>query len=57
MVVADPAHADATKAALRSLMKEVGAEELDQARLGRMFAYYNEHWRDYYGTDKIFDIA
>jgi adenylate cyclase class IV len=52
----DPTRADAAKEKLRGLMKQVGVDELDQARLGRMFGYYNEHWRDYYGTDKIFVI-
>ncbi|HVM76782.1 MAG TPA: CYTH domain-containing protein [Candidatus Paceibacterota bacterium] len=52
----DPARAEAAKSELRALMKSVGADELDQARLGRMFAYYNENWHDYYGTDKIFVI-
>jgi len=56
MVVADPSQADAVKENLRDLMKQVGVDELDQGRLGRMFSYYNEHWRDYYGTDKIFVI-
>jgi hypothetical protein len=52
----DPLRADATKARLRQLIKNVGFEELDQARLARMFAYYNANWRDYYGTEKIFVI-
>jgi predicted adenylyl cyclase CyaB len=56
MVVPDPSQADAVKVTLRDLMKQVGADELDQDRLGRMFAYYNEHWREYYGTEKIFVI-
>jgi adenylate cyclase class IV len=56
MIENDPAKADETKARLRSLMGQVGAEELDQDRLARMFAYYNEHWRDYYGTENIFNI-
>jgi len=37
-------------------MKRAGLEELDQARLARMFAYYNAHWSEYYGTEKIFVI-
>ncbi len=57
MIENDPTRADAAKTTLRNLMKQVGADELDQARLGRMFAYYNEHWRDYYGTEKFFTIA
>ena len=56
MIESDPSKADGTKAKLRDLMKQVGAEELDQARLGRMFDYYNTHWREYYGTEKIFVI-
>lgn len=56
MVVEDPSQASVVKEKLRALMKSVGAEELDQARLARMFAYYNTNWRDYYGTEKIFVI-
>lgn len=41
---------------LRELMGELGAEELSQERLERMFSHYNAHWSDYYGTDKIFII-
>jgi adenylate cyclase class IV len=52
----DPLKADADKAKLRDLMKQAALEELDQERLGRMFAFYNAHWRDYYGTEKIFVI-
>ncbi len=37
-------------------MKEVGAEELSQERLERMFAFYNEHWQEYYGTEKVFTV-
>ncbi len=41
---------------IRALMKALGAEELPQERLERMFAFYNAHWQDYYGTDKTFTI-
>ena len=41
---------------VRALMKEVGADELSQERLERMFKHYNEHWKEYYGTDKTFTI-
>jgi adenylate cyclase class IV len=41
---------------LKNIMKEVEMEELPQDRLARMFAYYNENWPDYYGTDKTFNI-
>ena len=52
----DPSRADATKAELRALMRSVGCEELDQKRLARMFSYYNIHWPEYYGTEKVFNI-
>ena len=50
--------ADVMKArdGVRALMAELGAEELSQDRLERMFAHYNANWQDYYGTDKIFTI-
>lgn len=41
---------------LRDFMSRVGVEELQQDRLERMFAHYNTHWREYYGTDKVFTI-
>lgn len=56
MIENDPSKAEATKARLRALIDQVGLKELDQARLGRMFDYYNAHWPDYYGTEKIFVI-
>lgn len=45
------AHQDIT-----SLMHELMVAELPQDRLERMFAHYNEHWPEYYGTDKIFTL-
>lgn len=41
---------------LETLMKELEVQELSQDRLARMFAFYNENWPDYYGTDKTFNI-
>ena len=55
-VVGDPTLADGVKAELLGMMKDFEVKELPQARLERMFAHYNESWRDYYGTDKIFNI-
>lgn len=52
----DPSRADETKAKLRALMQSVGCEELNQDRLARMFAFYNAHWPEYYGTEKVFTI-
>jgi len=55
-VVAHPDHVPPAREELRSLMQELELEELEQDRLERMFAYYNEHWPEYYGTDNIFTI-
>lgn len=55
-VVEDKEDTESAKQMLLDLMREVGAEELPQDRLERMFSYYNENWRDYYGTDKVFNV-
>ena len=44
------------KEEILSFMAKVGAEELPQDRLERMFAFYNSHWKEYYGTDKVFVV-
>lgn len=55
-VIADSTKADAVKSEIREIMAELGAEELKQDRLARMFDYYNKNWQDYYGTEKTFNI-
>ena len=55
-VLGEDANLEEARIELRSLMDEVEAVELQQDRLERMFAYYNEHWPDYYGTEKTFVI-
>lgn len=55
-VVDDEAQLADARAQIDSLMKALGAEELPQDRLERMFAFYNKSWPEYYGTDKIFTI-
>lgn len=42
---------------IKTVMQEFGISELPQDRLERMFAHYNQHWSDYYGTEKTFTIA
>jgi len=44
------------KQQILSFMSELGLAELSQDRLERMFKFYNENWRDYYGTENIFNI-
>ena len=55
-VVESEAEVGPARTAVEALMKECGVEELPQERLERMFAFYNTHWPDYYGTEKIFTI-
>jgi adenylate cyclase class IV len=55
-VVTDEAVIDETKKNLLSFMEKMGVCELAQDRLERMFAHYNAHWPEYYGTENIFTI-
>lgn len=55
-IVDDEAKVAGVKSQLRKIIEDLEVEELDQARLERMFAFYNANWRDYYGTDKVFVV-
>lgn len=55
-LVATEAEAKRTRQAILSELKMLGAEELSQERIGRMFDYYNAHWSEYYRTSKTFTI-
>lgn len=55
-VIDESSQADSVKTKIRQVMSDLGVIELPQDRLARMFDYYNRHWREYYGTDKIFNI-
>jgi len=55
-VITDPSLSEKAALELRSLMTELGVSELPQDRLERMFAHYNKHWSEYYGTDNIFTV-
>ncbi len=56
VVEQDKGRIDETKKRLERIMADLGAEELQQSRLERMFAFYNKNWRDYYGTERIFVV-
>jgi predicted adenylyl cyclase CyaB len=45
------------KAKIYDLMQRLQVQELPQDRLERMYAFYNQHWQEYYGTEKTFTIA
>jgi adenylate cyclase class IV len=55
-VVDEEEHAASARDELRGLLGELGLEELPQDRLERMFAHYNKHWPEYYGTTNIFVV-
>ncbi len=48
--------AAAARGEIVDFMSALSMHELSQDRLERMFAYYNKHWPQYYGTDKVFII-
>ena len=53
-ILSNPDEIDQAKQSIRDEMAALGVEELDHARLERMFAHYNQHWPEYYGTEKTF---
>ena len=55
-VIDDPSLVDSTRAELLHIIDSLGYTELDQARLSRMFDFYNKNWRDYYGSEKVFTL-
>jgi predicted adenylyl cyclase CyaB len=55
-VVGSDTGVDRARQEIRALMEQFGAQELQQERLERMFAFYNAHWSEYYGTDKVFTV-
>ncbi len=55
-VVHNEIDADAAKEVVKKELQDLNLEELSQDRLGRMFAHYNNHWKEYYRTDKTFTI-
>jgi adenylate cyclase class IV len=56
VVVPEESEAHQARARIRKAISLLGLQELSQVRLERMFAYYNAHWPDYYGTEKIFVV-
>lgn len=56
LVVDSEAKVAAARAEIDALMRSLDVSELPQDRLERMFAYYNTHWPEYYGTDQIFTV-
>lgn len=55
-VIDDPSLVESTRSELLQIIESLGYSELDQARLTRMFDFYNRNWRDYYGTENVFTV-
>lgn len=55
-VIDDATLVDSTRAELLAMIDSLGYSELDQDRLARMFQFYNQNWREYYGTENVFTI-
>ena len=55
-VIEDESQIESVKKELFEIMEQLGVVELPQDRLERMFAHYNAHWNEYYGTDNVFVI-
>lgn len=55
-IVEDKELLELTKQQIRDEIRTLGFDELPQDRLDRMFKHYNQHWNEYYGTDKVFTI-
>lgn len=55
-VVPDSDEAEKARDEILAELKVLDAEELSQERVGRMFDFYNEHWPEYYQTDKTFTV-
>lgn len=55
-VVDEPSEVELARKSILETMNNFGLEELPQERLERMFAHYNKNWKDYYGTEKVFNI-
>ncbi len=55
-VIDDKEKVEITKKEILDFIESLWLQELSQERLEKMFAYYNENWKEYYGTDKYFII-
>jgi adenylate cyclase class IV len=54
MIVHDKAEVEDAERQLRAFAAILSLEEVDKELLEKMFVYYNEHWREYYGTVRTF---
>lgn len=55
-ILSDKNQIDEAKESIRKELELLWIQELPQDRLERMFAHYNQHRTEYYGTEKTFII-
>ncbi len=55
-VISNETQIESTREELLEMIESLGFEELAQDRLARMFDFYNQNWREYYGTEKVFMV-
>ncbi len=53
-ILTDDEHSQTEEKEIRAIAKELSLQEASQELLGKMYEYYNQHWEDYYKTDKVF---
>lgn len=57
LVIEDGESVEVAQQSIRDIASELTLTEASQALLGRMYAYYNQHWQEYFDTDKTFPDA
>jgi len=56
-VVEDETSVEDARKNILATLEEFGLEELNPERHDRMYAHYNAHWPEYYGTTNVFTIV
>lgn len=56
IIVENDYEVESAKEKIYKMINYFGLKELDKDRLARMFDYYNNNWKNYYGTEKTFII-
>jgi adenylate cyclase class IV len=54
IVINDGESADGAISTINRRAKELGLVEASQTLLGKMYAYYNQHWQEYFNTRNTF---
>lgn len=55
-VVDDASAVPEARASVLGALADLGLAEVSQELLAKMFAHYNAHWEEYYGTERTFSV-